>query len=471
MLYLSQLLGAPVEDSQGTRIGKIIDIVVMRSITPLTGLTPAASSASAAVPLPTLVIEGQTEHKWYVPVEDVEWHDDTLRLRMPVEQLSTQPITPSVGAQFVAPDRFFLPVSLAQDVLDKQVIDIARKKAVRVNDVCLDNDWHILGIDSSTLGLVRRLAPNWLLGTRRGSPNRLQRPPTNLIPWDHIELIGSQQADLGVAPESTQVEVSRAGTLEGALPGHPTGIQSGQLAELRPADIADIIHQLTPTQGARLLEGLDNETAADTLEEIDTERQSHILENISPARAADILNAMEPDEAADLLARLPEEFAQELLRLMKPEESEDVQELLAYAENSAGGLMTTDYTALNATRSVAEALEAIRTSIRQQDIRPPYVYCVTDELQDESRLLGVVSLWDLLVAESTQLLQDLMKTDLITVQPDTDPYTVAEIMAKYNLLAVPVVNSEGMLEGVVTVDDALDVLLPNERRRKPTRMY
>lgn len=465
MLYLSQLLGAPVEDSQGTRIGKIIDIVVMRSITPLTEQMTAVSPSSTAAPLPTLVVEGQAEHKWYVPVEDVEWHGDTLRLRVPVEQLSTQPITPTVGA------RFFAPVSLAQDVLDKQVIDIVRKKAVRVNDVCLDNEWHILGIDSSTLGLVRRLAPNWLLGTRRGPLNRFQRPPTNLIPWEHIELIGSQQADLGEAPERTQAEVSRAGTLEGLLPGRPTGIQSGQLAELRPADIADIVHQLTPGQGARLLEGLDNETAADTLEEIDTELQGHILENISPARAADILDAMGPDEAADLLARLPEEFAQQLLRLMKPEESEDVQELLVYAENSAGGLMTTDYTALNATRSVAEALEAVRTSIREQDIRPPYVYCVADELQDESRLLGVVSLWDLLVAEPTQLLQDIMETDLITVQPGSDPYAVAEIMAKYNLLVVPVVNAEGMLEGVVTVDDALDVLLPKERRRKPTRMY
>ncbi len=467
MLYLSQLLGAPVEDPQDTRIAKIIDVVGMRSIAPPSEPKPAVSPASTATPLPTLVIEGQAEQIWYVPVEDVEWHGDTLRLRVPVEQLSTQPIAPSVGARFIAPDRFIAPVSLAQDVLDKQVIDIARKKAVRVNDVCLDNDWHILGIDSSTLGLVRRLAPNWLLGTRRGPLNRYQRPPTNLIPWERIELIGSQQADLAEAPEGAQAEVSRGGP----LPGLPARTQSGQLAELRPADIADIMHQLTPGEGARLLSGLDNETAADTLEEIDTERQGHILENISPARAADILNAMGPDEAADLLARLPEEFAQQLLHLMKPEESEDVQELLVYAENSAGGLMTTDYTALNATRSVAEALEAVRTSIREQDIRPPYVYCVADELQDESRLLGVVSIWGLLVAEPTQLLQDLMETDLITVQPDTDPYTVAEIMAKYNLLAVPVVNAGGMLEGVVTVDDALDVLLPEERRRKPTRMY
>jgi magnesium transporter len=466
MLYLSQLLGAPVEDPQGERIGKIIDVEETRSISPSSDSTPAAISASNATSLPILVIEGHSEHTWYVPVKDVEWHDDILRLRVPTQQLSTQPLTPSVG------DQLIVAISLAQDVLDKQVIDIARKKAVRVNDVCLSDDWHILGIDSSTLGLVRRLAPNWLLGTRRGSVNRSQRPPTNLIPWENIELIGSHQPDLVENPESDQrVKESQEDNTEDVLPDHPKRIQSGQLAELHPADIADIVHQLTPGQGARLLEGLDIETAADTLEEIETARQSHILENISADRAADILDAMGPDEAADLLARLPEEYADKLLRLMQPEESEDVQELLTYEEDSAGGIMTTDYIVVNVTKSVAEALEAIRASIIEQDVRSAYVYCVADELQDESKLLGVVSLWDLLVAPPTQPLQEIMETDFITVQPDTDPRTVAEIMAKYNLLAVPVVNGEGMLEGVVTVDDALDVLLPNERRRKPTRMY
>jgi magnesium transporter len=180
---------------------------------------------------------------------------------------------------------------------------------------------------------------------------------------------------------------------------------------------------------------------------------------------------MGPDEAADLLARLPEEYADKLLRLMQPEESEDVQELLTYEEDSAGGIMTTDYIVVNATKNVAEALEAVRVGIREQDVRPTYFYCVTDDLQDKNKLLGVVSLWDLLVAPTTQLLQEIMGTDLITVHPNTEPRMVAETMAKYNLLAVPVVNAEGILEGVVTVDDALDVLLPNERRRKPTRMY
>jgi Mg/Co/Ni transporter MgtE len=207
------------------------------------------------------------------------------------------------------------------------------------------------------------------------------------------------------------------------------------------------------------------------MEEIDTDRQRHILENIQADRAADILDAMDPDEAADLLAQLPEERAQELLRLMTPEESEEVQELLEYEADTAGGLMTTDYIALNQSRSVAEALEAVRANILENDVRIAYVYCVADETQDECRVLGVLSLWDLLIATPTQTLAELMETDVITVQPDTDAQEVAEIMAKYNLLAVPVVSEEGILEGVVTVDDALDVLLPPDRRRKPTRMY
>ena len=438
MLYLSQLLGAPVEDPGGARVGKIIDILVAQQ----------EESPSRVA----LVVEGQEDRRWYVPADAVELHGNVLRLRVPVEQLPSQPL--ASGAQ---------EVSLVQDVLDKQVIDLARKKAVRVNDICFDDNWHILGIDNSTLGLVRRLAPSWLLGAKS------RRSPTKLIPWDRIQLIGTSPAEEEEDGEQFGGEPSERPASEGS--SGPLRPQSGQLAELRPADIADIVHQLTPAQGARLLEGLDDKTAADVLEEIDTERQSHILENIRPDRAADILQAMQPDEAADLVATLPEERAQELLRLMNPEESEDVQELLEYEENSAGGLMTTDYIALNSTKTVVEALNAVRNHTSEQDAHDAYVYCVADETQDESPLLGVVSLWDLLVSDLTLPLGEVMETDPITVQPDTDPRHVAEIMAKYNLLAVPVVSTEGILEGIVTVDDALDVLLPNELRRKPTRMY
>ncbi len=431
MLYLSQVRGVPVEDAQGTRVGKIADVLVPPG-------QPAQELPGRAVYASALLVEGADDHVWRVPIESAELRNHTLRLRVPLEQLMLEATT-SADQE----------VRLAQEVLEKQVIDVEHKKAVRVNDVCLADDWRILGIDNSTLSLVRRLAPAWLLGARsKGAPG-------NLVPWEDIELIGSQRVEAPALEQPEQVARS----------------QSGQLADLRPADIADIVHQLSSGQGAQLIERLDDETAADTLEELDTDRQSYILEKISAGRAAAILQAMGPDEAADLLARLPEERAQELLALMPREESEDVQELLEYEENSAGGLMTTDYIVLNQTRSAAEALAAVRKYIVDDDIHAAYVYCVADETQDESRLLGVVSLWKLLVAEPEQPLEALMKTDLVTVTPDTDPGDVVQVFAKYNLLAVPVVSAEGYLEGVITVDDALDVLLPAGRKRKSSRMY
>jgi magnesium transporter len=435
MLYLSQLQGAPVEDPHGVRIGKISDLLTFRD-------DPSQRCV--------FLIEGQDDQSWFAPAEGVAWRDHTLHLPLDASQL-----------ELIASPLLPRQVALVRDVLDKQVIDLARKKPVRVNDVCISDDWHVLGVDNSPLGLMRRLAPPWLLGSRS------KHTPASFIPWERIELIGSQppQDDAQDESQPAMLPANKPTTIsELARP------QSGPLGELHPADIADIVHQLTPGQGARLIEGLENEIAADAFEEVDTDRQAQILEKLNNERAADILEAMGPDEAADLLARLPEERAQELLRLMKPEESEDVQELLEYEENSAGGLMTTDYIALNASRTVAEALEAVRANI-QDDIRAVYVYCVPDEEQDECPLLGIVSLWDLLTASPTQQLHELMETDVVAVRTDTEPRTVAEIMAKYNLLAVPVVNPTGILEGVVTVDDALDVLLPSARKRKPRRMY
>jgi len=420
----------PVEDQQGGRAGKIVDVLVS-----------LARAEHAAVAYPSaLLLEGQAEQPWRVPLEDIAWQGASLRLRVPVAQLTMQNENVSAAQE----------VSLAHDVLDRQVIDIGRKKTVRVNDLCFAETWQILGVDNSTLGLVRRLAPTWLLGVKS------KQAPTNLIPWARIELIEA-------SPPADDEQVTATAAVPRA--------QSGHLSELRPADIAEIVHQLTPEQGARLIEGLDDETAADAMEEVETGRQRHIMENMDAERAADILQAMEPDEAADLLAQLPEERAAELLALMTPKESEDVQELLEYEADTAGGLMTTGYLALSQHRSAAQALDALREKIQAEEMRAAYIYCVEDEAQEEYRLLGVVSVWRLLISPPAQLLSEIMLTDLITVLPDTDPPTVAQIMAKYNLLAVPVVNEAGMIEGIVTVDDVLDVLLPPDKRRKPTRMY
>lgn len=433
MLYLSQLRGAPVEDLHGVRLGKISDLLAVRD-------DPAQRCVFR--------IEGQDEASWYASAEGVVWRDYTLHL--PVE-----------ASQIVSREQTFDPrwVALVAEVLDKQVIDVAHKKPVRVNDVCLSEDWHVVGVDNSPWGLIRRLAPPWLLGARS------KYPPTNFIAWERVELLGSAGPE-----EPTKQQQSPSSTRLSSLEAEQMRTVSGQLAELHSADIADIVHQLTPSQGANLLEGLENEIAADAFEEVDTDRQVQILELLKDERAAALLAAMAPDEAADLLGRLSTEHAQRLLFLMTPEESEDVQELLEYAEDTAGGLMTTDYLALDASRSVAEALEAVRTSI-QDGLRATYVYCVPTEQADEKPLLGVVSLWDLLAASPTQQLRNLMETDIVSVRPDTEPRVVAEVVAKYNLFAVPVLNENGILEGVVTVDDALDVLLPTARKRKSRRLY
>ncbi|WP_376795304.1 magnesium transporter MgtE N-terminal domain-containing protein [Thermogemmatispora sp.] len=446
MLYLSHLLGAPVEDPQGARVGKLTDVLV----------APAQAREEPGGPTyaSALLVEGQDGRLWRVTPLAVQVHDQALILRMALPELPP----PAAVEQ---------EISLAREVLDRQAVDLERRRPVRVNDVCLEADWRIVGIDTSPWGLLRRLVPAWLLGARG------REAPGHLIPWERLEPLRegeppSEETEEGRTERGTG---ERRGGLEGLAQQELRRQPSGPLAELRPADIADIIHQLTPAQGARLLEGLDDETAADILQEVDTERQTYILEKLSAARAAAILQAMEPDEVADLLARLPEERAQELLRLLTPEESEDVRELLEYAEDSAGGLMTTDYLALSSSRSSAEALEALRRHILDQDGQAVYIYVVDDEERDEPRLLGVVSIWKLLVASPEQSLQELMLRDLVTVRPEADARSVAEVIAKYNLLAVPVVNDEGLLRGIVTVDDAIDVLLPPERRRKPPRRY
>jgi magnesium transporter len=430
MFFLSQVLNTPLEDQQHERIGKLIDVLL-----PVT-----QSQETSAIYPDALLVEGEDGDLWRLPIHAVERLENTLHLLIPRVQLAT----------YTEAEQ---DIRLVRDVQDKQVVNFKRKKAMRVSDIGFADDWQILGIDTSMLGLVRRLAPAWLFGQPQDSAVR-----SKLVPWREIELINASYPD----QEDQEVPYTTA-----ELPR----VSSGRLGELHPADIAEIVHQLSATQGAHLIERLDDETAADTMEEIDTERQLHILANLPPDRASAILERMGPDEVADLLAQLPPEQTQELLRQMNPQDSEEVQELLAYEEDTAGGLMTTDYITLNQTRTVEEALAAIRDNIRQHDIRIAYVYCVEDETQDEQRVLGVVSLWELLVANSTQRLSELMETDVIAVQADSDPQHVAEVMAKYNLLAVPVLDEQGILQGVVTVDDALDILLPPERRRRPPRRY
>lgn len=421
-------------------MGKLVDVVAAPAR--VAALSPASASSAKPPATPAqmvraLIVETPDGDLVRVLPEQVaRMTGEAIQLRIPRAEVS--PDTPQ-------PEE----VRLAEEVLNKQVVDLARKRVVRVNDIRLDEDWRLLGLDATHLGLVRWLAPK---GLYEAVARRF--PAGSLLSWEQTELLPVRQPE--AQPPAAPVQPAEA------LP----------LSRLHPADIADIVHHLSPEEGSRVLAALDDEKAAATLEEIDTEHQRRLLERMDPERAANILEEMGPDEAADLLGELPKESAQELLALMEREESEDVQELLAYPEDSAGGMMTTDYLLIGQDRTASEALARLREAAVEEERRSAYLYCVADDTrEDEQPLLGVVSIWGLLAAEPDSRLRDFMTTNIISVRPDDDPQTVAEQMAKYNLLALPVLDEQGCLQGIITIDDAIDVLLPENRRRKPRRMY
>jgi Mg2+ transporter MgtE len=234
-----------------------------------------------------------------------------------------------------------------------------------------------------------------------------------------------------------------------------------KLAKMHPADIAEIVGQLGGRDREAIFANLDDETAADTLEESTNEVQAQILSRLDDERAADILEAMAPDEAADLLGDMSEERREQLMSKMEADEADDVEELLGYEDDTAGGLMTTDYIAVTASLTAQATIDRLR-ELEPEAESIYYVY-VTD---DEERLLGVLSLRDLIVAKPSMPITELMIKRVVAVPLDARPEEVAAVIAKYNLLAVPVVDDEDRMQGIVTIDDAMDTVMPAGMRRR-----
>jgi Mg2+ transporter MgtE len=243
-------------------------------------------------------------------------------------------------------------------------------------------------------------------------------------------------------------------------------VPHGGLAELHPADLATIIDQLAPRDRAGVLASLDDEAVADAIEEMEPDTQVEVLEDLEPARAADILEEMSPDDAADLVADLSEESRDEILALMEREEAAEVQELLGYPEDTAGGIMTPEFVSLPATLTAAQTIDRLREL--EPDAETIYYVYVTDE---EGRLVGVLSLRDLIVAPPGTPISDVMIKEPVAVGVLADQDEVAQVVAHYNLLAVPVVDDQGRLAGIVTVDDAIDTVLPTAWKKRLPRLF
>jgi magnesium transporter len=340
----------------------------------------------------------------------------------------------------------FLPgehdLYLARDVLDKQIIDTHGVRVVRVNDLELarvNGHFYVANVDIGGWGLLRRLGVAQAVQKVAG---RLGRgSPPGVISWDNVELLAGDQ------PMRLKV------------PGD-------KIVELHPADLAEIISDLTRTESGKLLESLDVKTVADALEEVEPDFQASLVETMSDEKVADVLEEMAPDEAADLLAELPQERSQELLKLMEREEAEDVRRLLTYPEDTAGGIMNTEFIAIALHLTAEQAISVLRETAHEAETIF-YVY-VTDS---DNHLLGVFSLQDLVLAKPQTPVTEFMHRRFVSVNLDDSQDVVAQMISKYNLLAVPVVDGQNRLHGIVTSDDALDKIIPTKWKKRLPRMY
>jgi CBS domain-containing protein len=333
------------------------------------------------------------------------------------------------------------PILLKQHVLDHQLVDTQDMRVVRVSDIRLanapDGTLVVLGVDPGQYAVIRRVLPGpWADALAK----RFGWDESPFIPWSDVESTG------GDGTSVIRLRTTRDG-----------------LRHLHPADIADILEQLHPLERNALINSLPVETAADAVSEADEDVQREIIEQLAPEKAADILEEMEPDDAADIVQDLSGSKRKELLEEMDEEEAEELKELLNYDENTAGGLMTTSYLAVQVELTAQETIDRIREL--SPDAETIYYIYVVDE---NHRLTGVISLRDLIVSMPNTPLWNIMVDEekLVSVHPDDELEQVATVLEHYDLLAVPVVATNGELLGIVTVDDTLEELLPPSWRRK-----
>ena len=410
MLYLSQVLGRPLRDVEGERVATIKDVIVRlgEDHPPVTGRV--ARYGRRDFYLPRARIARMSE-------QGAQLNSDTLDLR-----------------PFARRDGEAL---LARDVLDKQLIDVDGKRVVRVNDVQLldvGGEWRVTGADVSLQGLWRRLAPAGLAGSRT----------VEVIDWADVGYLATDAA-------TVRLKSSR-----------------DKLARLHPVEIARLAEALSIHQGAEVVAALDDETAAETLEEMPEESQARIIGDMDEERAADILEWMSPDEAADVLGDLPEAKAEDLLHRMESEEQADVAELLAFEDDTAGGLMTTEFVTLPKNLTVGEALARLREMAETPNMIY-YLYVV--EREGSWKIVGVIALRSLILADPGAPLEEVMREEFQRAHPDDAAEEVAQKIAEYNLLALPVVDDEGDIAGIVTVDDAMELLLPKGWRQRLPKIF
>ena len=402
--YFSDFLGRGVRTASGKPAGRLNDLKV---------------KLNELFPRVTALVVRRGRKLWELDWSNVDSLSGRLVRLLPGDESAFRPL--SVGPE---------EMLLREDLLDKQVVDTFGAKIERVNDVHLlavHNELRLVHVDYGARGLLRRLGwlrcvdsfTDWLFA---------YHPQERLLSWKYIQPLASdpQRCDL------------------------KTSVAVRKLHELHPSDLADIIEDLDQENRRRVFQSLDLETAAETLQEMDPKLQLAMLETASAEKASDILEEMDPDEATDLLSDLPEDKQQKWIRTMERPSREKVEDLLRFEEGTAGSLMTKDFIAVREDQTLAQVMEEFRkTELPLESVA--YLY-VTDA---EGRLRGVLTLRHLLLCDWSEAAGRLMNTHLVKVKPEADAEEVVELFKKYKFMALPVVDDDDRLTGLITLKDVV----------------
>ncbi len=417
MAFISEMLGKTVSDFEGEAIGSLDDIL-------------AVTLPNYSHPLIKAIIIKTSAGKLNVAIDEV-----------------AVLIAPAIPLKKHQKDLHLITIEdsdllLVRDILDKQIIDTNGVRIVRVNDLEIKKvgeQYFVVNVDIGGMGLMRRLGIARYI--QKFNSKLKEGGKSSIISWDVIELISKN--------ESMKLKVP-----------------SDKLKDLHPADIAEIVSDMNRMQSGEFLNQLDVKVLADTLEEVEPDFQASLVEGMADERVADVLEEMAPDEAADLLAELPKRRSEDILELMEDDDANDVRKLLAYNESTAGGIMTTEFVAVKVNLTAEETIKFLRETADEAE-QIFYVY-VTD---DDDHLIGVFSLSDLVLAKPKSRLNEIMHRRVAYVQLEDSQDSVAQMISKYNLLAIPVVDNERILHGIVTADDALDKIIPTAWKKRLPRMY
>ncbi len=405
-IYFSELQGRAVIDSQGRKVGRIEDLKVK-----LGELFPKVTS---------LVVRRSRLKK----LSALDWAD--------VENFNGEVISLKAEAE-----NRFSPLEVGReelllraDLLDKQVVDTSGAKIERVNDIHLltaNKELRIVHVDFGFRGILRRLGwikaadtlTHWLFAYQY---------PEKIVSWKYVQPLASDpKADLKL------------------------NVTVRKLHDLHPSELADILEDLNQANRSSVFKSLDLQTAAETLQEVDPKIQLSLIEATPEELVTDILEEMEPDEAKDFLAELPEERMNKLLRKMEKPYRENVEDLLKYEEGTAGSIMTKDFIALDRETTIARAVEEFKKVFHPLET-VAYLY-VTDE---KKRLVGVVTVRQLLICNTQEPLKKLMNPYLVKIKTEDAVEQVAELFNKYKLLALPVVDQENIIQGIITLQDIVE---------------